>query len=137
MPQKVCGGYIFHVMAYTFFLNCAKIEQFQFFSFSCSKSDHILFFETLHFFMLVFLNAPFSNHLHHSNQYWFENGVFQKIEHKKWSPKKARDQISNRKRGKTETVRFWGVSEKLHMASRKYILHILFGTFHVTSCKIL
>ena len=38
MPQKACERYIFHVMAYAFFLNAQKSKNFIFGSFSVFKS---------------------------------------------------------------------------------------------------
>ena len=55
MSQKVCGGYI-SVMPYAVFLKRPKIEQFQFFPFFCSKSDHVLFSGSI--FYVRFFEIP-------------------------------------------------------------------------------
>ena len=46
-------------------LKCPKSEQFEFFSFFCSKSDHVLFFEMPHFRINIGSNASNDSKMGH------------------------------------------------------------------------
>ena len=110
MPQKVCGGDIFHVMAYAFLLNCPKIEHIHYWWFFHYKIDHV------------------------QNQIgkW---GISGKTNKKKWgiSRKKHLIDLKTRKEPKMNMFDFGAFKEKLHMLSHaKYLLQRLFGAFHDT-----
>ena len=79
MPNKVCGRYILHVMAYAFFSEMPQNRTVSVFLFVLLEIWSRAFFRNAPlFYARFFWNVPFSNHLKHSKQYLFENGAFQK-----------------------------------------------------------
>ena len=92
MPQKVCGGYILHVMAYAFFPEMPQIEHIHSRFFSRFKNDQVFFLEMPHFFMFVFAEMPHFSHLILKMR---NMGYFKIFEHKKVGhfEKKACDQF--------------------------------------------
>ena len=90
MPQKVCGGDILHVMAFARnFWNAPKSNSFSFSLFSVRKLNTCLIFEMPHFFKLEIFEMP----------------------HFRMNIGSNASNVWNRKKRKTETVRFWGISK--------------------------
>ena len=107
LPQKVCGGYIKHGMAYAFVFEMPKIDR-----------D----FEVPHFSNLILRMRKWGNSR-------FSNA-------KKWgsSRKKHVIDLKTRKEPKMNIFDFGAFQKQMHMPSRaKYLLHILFGAFQETS----
>ena len=92
-PKSMCRRYFARDGIYINFWNAPKSNSFSFFSFFCSKVDHVL----------NFLKCPI-----------FESILVRMLlMFRKWDISKIKHVISFRteKRKKTETVRFWGISK--------------------------
>ena len=86
MPQKECERLIFYEMAYAFFSNTPKSK-----TIICG-SKSVLKLITRFFKMLTFYVQFFAIFSHFQNQIG-KLGHIKKIEHKKWTFKKTRDQF--------------------------------------------
>ena len=88
MPGKARERYIFHVMAYVFFLNAQKIEKFHFRFLFCFKLITCFFLKYITFLFSNFLKCPILPDPANG-----KNGVFQKFRPEKVGHLKKRDQF--------------------------------------------